>query len=55
MTSLVLVAVIVFLVAGVALYVVRRVSRHDARVFDLGAVSTRWLSDLRRDEPWTRS
>jgi hypothetical protein len=23
--------------------------------FELGAVSTRWLSELRRDEPWTRS
>lgn len=22
---------------------------------DAGAVSTRWLSELRRDEPWTRS
>ena len=55
MTSLVLVAVIVLLAAGVVLYAVRRLSRHDTRVFDLGAVSTRWLSELRRDEPWTRS
>jgi hypothetical protein len=27
---------------------------HSERL-DLGAVSTRWLSELRRDEPWTRS
>ena len=26
-----------------------------AENLDLGAVSTRWLSELRRDEPWTRS
>jgi hypothetical protein len=25
------------------------------RAVDAGAVSTRWLSELRRDEPWTRS
>jgi hypothetical protein len=55
MTSLAFVALIVLLVAGVIVYAVRRVSRHDTRMFDLGAVSTRWLSELRRDEPWTRS
>ena len=26
-----------------------------SRAVDAGAVSTRWLSELRRDEPWTRS
>jgi hypothetical protein len=55
MTSLAFGALIVLLVAGVIVYAVRRVSRHDTRMFDLGAVSTRWLSELRRDEPWTRS
>jgi hypothetical protein len=25
------------------------------RTFDVGAVSTRWLSELRRDEPWISS
>jgi hypothetical protein len=55
MTTLVFGAVITILVAGVLLYAVRRLSRHEARMFDLGAVSTRWLSELRRDEPWTRS
>ena len=55
MTSLIFGAVIVILVAFVLLYAVRRLSRHDTRVFELGAVSTRWLSELRRDEPWTRS
>jgi len=47
-------ALIVLLVAGVIVYAVRRLSRHDTRMFDLGVVSTRWLSELRRDEPWTR-
>jgi hypothetical protein len=42
---------VVFLVA-VAILFVRRGVRSDA--LDLGAVSTRWLSELRRDEPWTR-
>jgi len=35
---------------------VRRAGRLSAsRPVDAGAVSTRWLSELRRDEPWTRS
>jgi hypothetical protein len=35
---------------------VRRAGRLAAsRPVDAGAVSTRWLSELRRDEPWTRS
>jgi hypothetical protein len=55
MTSIVFGAVIAVLLAAVLFFAVRRLSRHDARVFDLGAVSTRWLSELRRDEPWTRS
>ena len=56
MTPLVLGALAIILVAGVILYGVRRLSReNNARMFDLGAVSTRWLSELRRDEPWTRS
>ena len=55
MTPIAYGAVIALLVVGVLIYAVRRLSRHDTRVFDLGAVSTRWLSELRRDEPWTRS
>jgi len=44
--------VLVALVIGV-----RRAGRLSAgsRPVDAGAVSTRWLSELRRDEPWTRS
>lgn len=43
-------------VAVLLLYVIRRVVRHGhpSKSLDLGAVSTRWLSELRRDEPWTR-
>jgi hypothetical protein len=40
----------------VALYAVRRVTRHSGHQDrDLGVVSTRWISELRRDEPWSRS
>lgn len=43
-------------IAVAVLYSVRRVRvGHSSRPFDLGAVSTRWLAELRRDEPWTRS
>ncbi len=42
---------LVFFIA-LALFMVRRAIQSDA--LDLGAVSTRWLSELRRDEPWTR-
>jgi hypothetical protein len=42
--------------AVIALFVVRRATRHSgASSRDLGVVSTRWISELRRDEPWTRS
>jgi hypothetical protein len=43
---------------GVALiFIAWRFSRysHSDRALDLGVVSTRWLSELRRDEPWTRN
>jgi hypothetical protein len=51
---------ILFAVAAVAVgaivLAVRRVGRvPGSRAVDAGAVSTRWLSELRRDEPWTRS
>jgi hypothetical protein len=44
-------------VLGVVLVAIRRVGRmsNGSRAVDAGAVSTRWLSELRRDEPWTRS
>jgi hypothetical protein len=52
MTSTVLAAVALTLIAGV-LFTLRRLT-HRGRSFDLGAVSTGWLADLRRDEPWSR-
>jgi len=57
MTSTVLLSVGVPVVALVLLLIVRRLMRggQAERTFELGAVSTRWLSELRRDEPWTRS
>ncbi len=44
-------------VVGAVFYAIRRVSKyaHGGRSVDLGAVSTRWISELRRDEPWSRS
>jgi hypothetical protein len=50
---LVYIAAAILVVAGLILVVVRRGIQSDT--LDLGAVSTRWLSELRRDEPWTRS
>jgi hypothetical protein len=51
-------ALIVVALAAVVLtlvYVLVR-PRHSngRRTFDAGYVSTRWLSELRRDEPWGR-
>lgn len=43
----------IVVVAGLILLMVRRGMQ--SNTLDLGAVSTRWLSELRRDEPWTRS
>jgi hypothetical protein len=57
MTSTVLLSLAIAVASVVILLVVRRMLRSGqaARTFELGAVSTRWLSELRRDEPWTRS
>jgi hypothetical protein len=55
MTPTILLATLVALTL-VALYAVRRVMRHSGQHDrDLGVVSTRWISELRRDEPWSRS
>jgi len=55
MTPTFLLTALVALVV-IAFYVVRRAMRqHSGASRDLGVVSTRWISELRRDEPWTRS
>jgi hypothetical protein len=55
MTPTLLVAILAALTI-VALYAVRRMMRHSGQHDrDLGVVSTRWISELRRDEPWSRS
>ncbi len=50
--------VLVALATGVVLvaYIIRRATggRDAAQSVDLGAVSTRWLAELRRDDPWSR-
>ena len=53
MTPAVLIGLTIAAFALAIIFSVRRSSR--LGTFDLGAVSTRWLSELRRDEPWTRS
>jgi hypothetical protein len=56
MTPTILIATIGAALTLAALYAVRRAMRqpvHEDR--DLGVVSTRWISELRRDEPWSRS
>ena len=52
-----LIAIGIVIVGVVLVYTFRRFSRHSnsSRALELGAVSTRWLSELRRDEPWTRN
>ena len=55
MTPTMLVVISLSIAVLVLFYAVRAVSRHAGKTFDLGVVSTRWLSELRRDEPWTRS
>lgn len=41
---------------GVIVLGLRRVGRMPGRRdWDAGVVSTQWLAELRRDEPWTRS
>ena len=47
------IAAAIVVVAALIIVLMRRGMHSDT--FDLGAVSTRWLSELRRDEPWTRS
>jgi hypothetical protein len=47
------IAAAIVVVAALIIVMMRR-GGHSERL-DLGAVSTRWLSELRRDEPWTRS
>jgi hypothetical protein len=55
MTPTIMLAIAIAAVALiVVVYTVRRAGQ-TGRSFELGAVSTRWLSELRRDEPWTRS
>jgi hypothetical protein len=51
MTPTLLVMLAVVIAVAAALFIWRRWSMH-ARPADLGVVSTRWISELRRDEPW---
>ena len=55
--NILLAAAVVIVALGVVIVALRRVGRLSSgnRAVDAGAVSTRWLSELRRDEPWTRS
>jgi hypothetical protein len=55
MTPTLFIPLLVLLVVAVIYSVRRSRGLHSSRSFDLGVVSTRWLAELRRDEPWTRS
>jgi hypothetical protein len=56
MTPSILIAAAGAITIGVLIVALRRTGRTGgSRPVDAGAVSTRWLSELRRDEPWTRS
>jgi len=57
MTPNILFALAAVVALGVIVLGLRRAGRMSggSRGVDAGAVSTRWLSELRRDEPWTRS
>jgi hypothetical protein len=54
MTPLTLTVAAIALVAVVAFYLIRR-SLQATGTVDLGVVSSRWLSEVRRDDPWNRS
>jgi hypothetical protein len=55
MMAIVLIAIALAAAALAVVYIlVRARSSHGRRTFDAGYVSTRWLSELRRDEPWGR-
>lgn len=55
MTPALFIPLAVLLAIAVIFTVRRSRGLHSSRGFDLGVVSTRWLAELRRDEPWTRS
>lgn len=56
MNPSILLVIAAAVVLGAIVLAVRHVGRASgSRAVDAGAVSTRWLSELRRDEPWTRS
>jgi len=56
MTPNILFALAAVVALGVIVLGLRRVGRMSGRrTWDAGVVSTRWLAELRRDEPWTRS
>jgi hypothetical protein len=57
MTPHILLAVAGVLAFAAIVLTVRLIARSTGapRAVDHGVVSTRWLSELKRDEPWTRS
>ena len=54
MTPSTLALSIIALLAAIIVFFARR-ALHAAETLDLGVVSSRWLSDLRRDDPQTRA
>lgn len=52
MSNVLLLALLALAVIAALVVTVRMAMRSGRNGFDAGAVSTRWLSELRRDEPW---
>jgi hypothetical protein len=57
MTPALFVTIAVLAAVAAAIFAVRRLSRlsHTGGPADLGFVSTRWIAELRRDDPWSGS
>ena len=46
---------VIFVAVAVVVFAIRRATRPSPSAYnDLGVVSTRWISELRRDDPWPR-
>lgn len=58
MTPLTILSIAIPVILLAVFFTVRQMAKYanaGRSSYELGAVSTRWLSELRRDEPWTRS
>jgi hypothetical protein len=54
-TLLIALVAVAFIVAAVIALRWRSRQSHDGDLMELGVVSARWISEVRRDEPWGRT